>query len=587
MDFYQTTVGGLFGQQKIQFSIPAYQRAYSWEEKQLKTFLEDLLDQQVFKQANVYCFGNILLETIIKDRKYEIIDGQQRLTTISIFMCVLLNELKGRSNLEGALIKSDDEEIDFGDEYAIFFKSSGVVKLRPTSYDEACFQTLIVDNQDSFPCQTPSQKRISFAKTFFTQELRNLSTKELIKILETIEGAIINRIELVGKKESSLMFELQNNRGKDLTNLEKLKSFLMYQLYVFSVPDETENNINYVSNLFNQIYGIINQLNSQLNADNDEITGYDSLNEDRILIYHSYAYSKKNFGYRNLNDIIEEVKDISPEEKVEWIKSYTLNLFTSFSNINAVLHMSDDYLTKLKTLGIPFFVYPFIIKGFKNKNSISQLFKLMEVLSFRYKLVNSRADIRSRLTDLIRCFNGDINFLAEKINEKMNDAYYWGDKKMLEVLNANMYKNSIINYFLWEYEQNLQVRGYIISGEVSIDQESIEHISPQTETDEEKIASGYDIEDNGYYSKEFRDEYINKLGNLMIISQPHNSSVGNKPFKDKLNSYNTNPLLRQQMEIKKYVKDKDNPHWGKEEIDDRHKEMIEFAQKRWSFIQNN
>ena len=88
----------------------------------------------------------------------------------------------------------------------------------------------------------------------------------------------------------------------------------------------------------------------------------------------------------------------------------------------------------------------------------------MEVLSFRYKLVNSRADIRSRLTDLIRCFNGDVNFLAEKINEKMNDAYYWGDKKMLEVLNANMYKNSIINYFLWEYEQNLQVRGYIIYG---------------------------------------------------------------------------------------------------------------------------
>ena len=46
------------------------------------------------------------------------------------------------------------------------------------------------------------------------------------------------------------MFELQNNRGKDLTNLEKLKSFLMYQLYVFSTPDETEGNINYVSSLF-------------------------------------------------------------------------------------------------------------------------------------------------------------------------------------------------------------------------------------------------------------------------------------------------------------------------------------------------
>lgn len=583
MDFYQTTVRGFFGMQKIQFSIPAYQRAYSWEEKQLQTFLEDLLEQQVFDQTNDYCFGNILLETIIKDKKYEIIDGQQRITTISIFMRVLLNELNSRKQSGENLIKSDNEEVNFDEENDIFFKSYGVIKLLPTIYDEPCFETLIVDNLNDFPCQTPSQKRISFAKKFFSEKLVSLSTEKLIKILETIEQAVINRIELVGKKEASLMFELQNNRGKDLTNLEKLKSFLMYQLYIFSIPDETENNINYVSNLFNQIYGIVNQLNTQLNADDDEISFNDSINEDNILIYHSYAYSKKNFGYRNLNDIIEEIKDVPTNKKIEWIKTYSYSLFKSFSNINSVLHMSDYYLSKLKAMRIPFFVYPFIIKGFQQENNLPKLFKLMEALSFRYKLVNSRADIRSRLTELIRSFDGDVNSLSKRMNETMNAAYYWGDRKVLEVLNGNMYKNNMINYLLWEYEQSLQEKGYIISGNITIDNESIEHISPQTETSEEKITSGYDVEKDGHYSEDFKEEYLNKLGNLMIISISHNSSIGNKPFSDKLFSYTKNPLLRQQMEIKNYVKDNENPHWGKDEIDARHQSLISFALKRWSY----
>lgn len=583
MKFVPETVASFFGHQRIQYSIPAYQRAYSWEELQTKTFLEDLVEHKNSSESNPYCYGNILLETIVDGKKYEIIDGQQRITTLSIFMRALLNTFAERIAEGHVFTNSDGDSISVEDEEDIYFKDHGIIKLRPTTYDQACFDTIIIENQAGFICITPSQRRMLNAKKFFTEELKKLSNEDLLSVFETVQSAIVNHIELTGKKESALMFELQNNRGKDLTNLEKLKSFLMYQLYVFSQPDETNSNIEAVTNYFNPIYNIVNQMSLQLGNDEDDVSN-SVVNEDNILIYHSYAYSRKNFGYRNLNDIVEEFKSVPNEEKVSWIISYSRELYSSFTSIQQILTMNDKYLNKLKKMKIPFFVYPFIIKGYKNKDSLPKLFKLLEVLSFRYKLIGSRADIRGRLNDLIREFDGNVELLSKKIQEKMEEAYYWGDKKFLEILNGNMYQNSMINYLLWEYEQYLQRKGYVISGDVKIENESIEHISPQTEP-EERVSTGYQIEENGFYSKEFRENYINRLGNLMLISQSHNSSIGNSPFNVKLESYINNPLLRQQKEISDFVDDKSNPQWKADSIDKRHSIIVSFAKSRWAFIE--
>ncbi len=581
MEFHPKTVSSFFGQQQIQYLIPEYQRAYSWEELQLKTFLEDLIEHKHSDQNNPYCYGNVLLETISRNRRYEIIDGQQRITTLSIFMRALLNVLSERIGEGEDFITSEGETVVISNEEERYFKDHGTIRLRPIQYDQACYDTIIIDNIDEYNCITPSQIRMLEAKRYFTQELNNLSDEDLLSVFETVQNSIVNHIELTGKKESALMFELQNNRGKDLTNLEKLKSFLMYQLYVYSTTEETNTNIEYVSNQFNELYSIVNQMTLQLSSDDADGTN-STVNEDNILIYHSYAYSRKNFGYRNLNDIIDEFKSISDDEKVSWIRNYAYTLNQSFSSIRRVFSMSNTYLDKLKRMKIPFFVYPFIIKGAKNNDSLSRLFEIMEILAFRYKLISSRADIRGRLSELIRSYDGDNDSLAVGLQEKMNEVYYWGDQRFSEVLNGNIYPNNMLNYLLWEYEQDIQSRGYILSGSVGIDAENIEHISPQTEPDE-VVESGYEIEENGFYSNDFRDNYINKLGNLMLISQSHNSAIGNKPFVEKLQSYNDNPLLRQQAQIKDFVEDENNPIWNSVAIDKRHKNMVEFAIERWSF----
>ena len=559
MQFSQKTILGLFDSSQKFFVIPVYQRAYAWEKREWQTFLNDIREQ--IKGNNNYFYGNLLLETIKKDIQYEIIDGQQRLTTLTIFIRAIINVLNERKK------DGDKIETNLKDKEKIYLKNSGTIKVRPVEYDQPCYDALIIDNKQTFSIHSPSQERIRDAKTYFIEELKKETTDEILKILDKIETTDLTCIEHKGKKDSALMFELQNNRGKDLTNMEKLKSYLMYQMYVYSKPDEIETNIENISNIFKSIYLIINDLKR--------------LTEDSVLIYHCNAYIN-GFNYRTMEDIKNVFK--KSIDKVEWIKLFVTELHTSFSNVKRLELSKDRYLKDLHQLGMPSFAYPFFIKGYKNfgndTDKLNKLFHIFEIVVFRYDLINSRADIISRLNEILNSFNGDLHKLKNHFKDKFNESYYWGDARFSEYLQGNMYNNEV-NYLLWKYEDSIQKKGYSI-GSGSIDNEQIEHISPQTPTDGEPLEIGYDITDEGDYDEEFKNDYLNCIGNLMLISGSHNSSIGNRPFSEKLESYNLNPLLKQQAEIKSFV-DKANPKWGKQAIDDRQEKIIQFSVAKWDF----
>ena len=140
----------------------------------------------------------------------------------------------------------------------------------------------------------------------------------------------------------------------------------------------------------------------------------------------------------------------------------------------------------------------------------------------------------------------------------------------------------MINYVLWEYEHSIQIKGYE-TNKITIPKEQIEHISPRT-ADAEWVTPGYEIEKNHMYSEEFVEGWLNSLGNLMLISGSHNSSIGNKPFADKLITYKDNPLLKQQAEIIIFLDEtKKKPCWDSDAIDKRHNKILAFAIDRWSF----
>ena len=564
MQFYKKTVFDLFDGSRKQFVIPVYQRAYAWEKEQWATFLNDLLEQ--LEGQNNYFYGNILLEADKNiPQKFEVIDGQQRITTLSIFIRALLNVLKDK----------EVPEIDFEEREKTYIKYGETPKLRPVEYDDLFYKEIIVNNNEKEEGKSPSQKRMLEAKKYFEKELNKLSIEKLCSLFEKLESTQLTTIELKGKKDAALMFELQNNRGKDLTNMEKLKSYFMYQMYVCNDEGEkdTEESINYIAQTFEEIYRTVNNI--------------ESLNEDSILIYHNNAYTKKGYAYRTLDDLKEQYKEVKSEEegisdnraKTVWIKDYVSELKTTFDNIEKFEKTEHKYAQKLTSIGMPAYAWAFIIRGYKyignNQTKLSELFQILEKIIFRAKLINSRANIQERLNDIMRNFEGDLISLNNDIKNKLNNAGYWSDTAMKSVLDSgNMYNNQVLNYLLWEYEEDIQNKGYNIH-KISLEREQIEHISPQ-KPDKGRLATGYSP-----YNDDFEENFLNCLGNLMLISGSHNASIGNKPFKEKINSYKSNPLLNQQAEIKDFCTQEEK--WGRDEITTRKKKILDFSEKRWKF----
>ena len=565
-----------------QYAIPVYQRAYSWEEKQWDEFLEDL--KEATKSDNHYFFGNVLLEKS-NNEVSDIIDGQQRVTTIIIFARALCNELQNRAKTE--TLKSNMSNKEFihyiQEDYLI---NRNKPKLEAVEYDRDYFRDFIIkgDSAKHEP-QTPSQERIKNAKEFFEKKLKdtkNFSTDNLLAIFEAMEKAELIQITFKEKKDSVLMFELQNNRGKNLTNMEKLKSYLAYQIYTYC-GEEAENKLDDITKVFESIYRLLRDIETD---------------EDSILNYFNISKSNFGFTYRendNTKNYKMELKNIKmPKEKIAWIDEYVKELKNAFVDFKEFEKSQSIYGIYLRHLDVKP-IYPLVIKAYRlfrdDKETLEQVFKALEIIAFRHKLTKRGADLASRLNSVIKDFDSISNLVNGLKKVCGEEEWYWGNNEIINNSLVIAYRNyekdqdkkkSALPYLLMRYENALRSKdaktsGYKFTLE-DIESLQIEHIAPQTETIDKsgkRKASGY-----CNYDKEFDELYINCIGNLLLIAGSHNASIGNEPFNKKLESYETSPLA-QHREVKNFVVNKGM--WDKDAIDKRHEVLENFVLETWSF----
>lgn len=553
----KTTILGLFYLPNRSFHIPAYQRAYSWEkEKNLEQFFNDLTDQPKDKP---YYLGHFLFEKLDNSEKYAIIDGQQRMTTVVVFFSCMFDILSKRDDLP--------KDFDFKDEIGFYLRKGDIIKLKTVDYDNNFFQNYIIDrNKISETPDTSSQSRITDAKTFFTEKLQKLTTVEIIKLKSTLQSADITTFVVGSKEQAAQIFEFQNDRGKDLTNVERLKAFFIYQIYL-NIQTITDD-IQFIENEFKAIY---------------EQTEKIEMFEDDVLNYYCRAFY---FGYHHEN-VVKEIKKRFKNEKDKnnWIKQFCSGLRKAFKDIAEMQKYTNEnqfsYLRDLRYLGRLALCYPFLLKGWHlPQNDRERLFHFLENIVFRLKLINSRAEIESRLNHFLINFS-DVDTLVNEVKVQIRTNWwwfnYWGDNAIHDYINSGgFYNNPVDSYLLWKYESSLKGNGYYVSFD-TVEQEQVEHISPQTPTDNEPVANGYNE-----YTDEFKSDWLNCLGNIMLISKSNNCSLGNKPFADKLASYETNTALSQHLEIKSFVSDTNKPVWDIVAIEKRHKKLFEFALNYWN-----
>lgn len=541
--------------------VPTYQRAYSWDTefesskspKQVNTFLSDLEDYNRSTTKSKYYFGHFLFEEK-EVNMFGVIDGQQRMTTIVIFLSSLFKKLES--------IRPLTEEEEISKEDMIIRKS--VYRFETVDYDDRFFKDYVINQtkKDRNGLKTVSAKRIASAFDFFTSQLADKDEIYLLKMLDTIQNSSCTTHPVKDESEAIQMFIFQNNRGKKPSILEIVKAQFMFNVHLYG-GEEKDSLIKEIKDRFEEIYKSISSIEYRIN-------------EDDVLVYTLRVHFNSLW---ETNAIDKINKLLSEENPIPFIKSFTQSLATSFEHLTTFFgadereHLEIHSLVTLGGIGIS---TPFIIKAYKfglPKSDISQLCSNLESMVIRHRLIGTRADITSRLNGVYKEFtteNPNIKPIVDRIVWMKNigsDSWwwaYWNNKELERALQGGV-NHSIAKFLLWKYENHLEAqgkRGYSPTRFDKITSPELEHIAPQTENPE----TGYDI-----YDEVFINQYINCLGNYLLLSKSHNCSVGNKPFADKRASYTH---LEQQREIQEMTKN--NPTWTRDLIQQRKEKIIGY-----------
>ena len=563
----QSTIEKLFYEKGIQFTIPSYQRAYSWEydkdKKQVKQFITDIKEQDPEKK---YFLGHFLFERDKNDiNKYWVIDGQQRLTTVIIFFSCLIRELEERQK-ENEIKDKDGEVIELWRIYENYIRIGKKYKFSTVTYDNLFFENLIYENKStSNVYDTSSKNRINKAKKVFEELLKNAEIPEILSWKKIIDDAVITTFEVTDKIQATQIFAFQNDRGKDLTNLEKLKAYLMHKIYTVVDYESAEELIKIIETEFSDIYHIAERL---------------SYDEDRVLNFHNIAYlSSENNALDNIKGILVKIKENTEKEK--WIKEFVLTLKETFFSIEIIeekLKTNNpiaDVVILDESSSIPLLIKLFHFNK-DNEDYILEIAKITENILFKLKYKN--ADYRTNsLPTIARHYNGKMDNLKNELVEcsKKGFQWWWEFNKNCKnyFLKNNIHYDKNIKYVLWKYENYLRSnnRTRLISPVQFLNkfdakrlENTIDHITPQNPSFIK-------------YQEEFIQNYLHNIGNLVLMVWGDNSEKRNNDPVDEINLYDSDYYSHK--EIRDMLKK--NKKWGKEEIELRKKNIFDFIIINW------
>ena len=549
------------------YIIPSYQRAYSWGTRQLEQFIEDLRDT-----SGKYYLGHFLFEAPEDTKEKFLIDGQQRLTTVVIFFSCIRNSLLRYSEDEGL-----KKKCNYISDHYLREPYEDKPHLYTVENDRTFFMHEIIDRDDFYPdeeLKSSSQKRIRECRMYFDTIFSKEKKEALLKWIEIVEEATVTEYRVTRKAEAAQIFAFQNDRGKPLSNLEVLKSFFMLQIYLRSGKKQ-DDYIKDLNDSFRNIYESIVLTDTK---------------EDDILRYFWMAFSK--YGY-NTDQPLNEIKLYFKNKEIEEITLFARQLSRAFSYILIIERDNNFDLMNLRRLNRMAQSFPLLLKSKViakvEDKTYYRLVRLLENITFRAAARGGRAAIESRLNNILvnanndESFNTQINLFVAGIPYE-----YWSDKELKNAISSGgiYFNHRVCSYLLWRYEQSLCPPNHPVTRVVWEDimkKESLEHIAPQTPVDEER-AHGYGIYKNLEHPEEGIEsgEWLNSIGNMLLLSQSQNSAAGNKDLVVKLRIYEQeNSMIRQQQEVCSFMKDPENPFWDKECIERRGNHIIETAMSIW------
>ena len=551
------------------FEIPKYQRGYAWELQNIRELFEDIIES-IESNSNHYIGTIVLSKSDDDDEKFYVVDGQQRITTLTLIISSLIKNLseKDQAYYERFYIKEDDR-----------------FRLSPLNRDNK-FLTDLFDNNVGKP-QNKSQRYLEEAFQEIKYKVNKIDNK--LKFLKSVEKLEVMEFVENSEGDAIRIFQTVNDRGKPLSNMEKAKSLLIYFSNRY-LNKKLDNQINDCFSDIFEIYDDIKHLGEELNIN---LIKNKEFNEDNLMRYHFVSYSDENYdptasyvlqflknkltGYRNSN------KSDNYLEIENFINSYSKSLKSFFENCKNVIERAKNesrYFKLFVILNLSATLYPLVIKleslGLLDVNlqresfekfTFYDLIELIEVRVYKTRGTDPKADI-SRLI-----FNID-----NKNNIDIENYLFWFNSKWMpkEEFQAHLFSwifgNRALNHIFINYCEHLQNEEYKISElkELINKNPNIEHVLSQTPTFAPRTM--------GFKNKEDFIDYEHTLGNLTILERNLNSSIQNKSPIDKVETYSKSlfsmtKIIGSEIDtMKKFTKS---------ELNQRTKQIAEYCLERW------
>ena len=492
--------------------MPSYQRAYSWGEEHLKDFIHDLAEHPPGKP---YYLGHFLFEKSQQGRL--VIDGQQRLTTIILFFSALQ-----------AHLQCDSDFLEEGNALQERYLAGSPPPFQTVQSDQRILEQLR-KNEVPAGSETKSGRKLIAAWTFFKKQIAWAGTKEALTWARIITQANVTEFVVKDKVQATQIFTLQNNRGKKLSPLELLKSYLMYQTFLHSEKGEEDYKIERIEENFKDIY----QTSERLTL----------LNEDDVLRYHLAAFSP----YRHEGAVSSLTRELSqlpqPGDKLARIQQFAEELRQSFVDAeNLGKQLKKEPLLADPVILSPATGWPLLLvlqKHFgqtllSNEHSRSILHHCALNLfknAFRHGKSRKLDDLVTKLNEYHHDPNRDVAALASHFqwcSQNGTRGYHDFNEAVLHYYQADWHYDSETRFLLWKFENStrdpkdvtLLPEDYINELNTRSKSNSIEHITPQNPSWTS-------------YSEEFQKECLNNVGNMLLLTSDWNASLGNKPPQEK------------------------------------------------------
>lgn len=547
------------------YVIPDYQRPYSWTKNQIEELMDDI-ERAIHTNSNHF-FGTIMLNTanIDNDKIMEVIDGQQRMTTIIIILYVLLEEYNlqrfinqvsltnRKSKLKEKLAYTDDDgeiiedKLTLGEVNKVFFKEYIInsYNLGKGKKDE-----IIRDfkGDKRYKLNKPIIDAYNIIKTYFDEKISNLSDDDAYLLLKDYQNFILRKLEIVkievkDDADAFLIFETLNDRGLALSSVDLIKNKLFKNCS--SVED------------FNDIKILWSDMISNLEDGNDT----------KKYIRHYWMSKYEHVTAQNLfkacrnyvrNDYIKS------RNLIKELKEYS-RYYAAIKNPHGGLIENKKLRKVLDDMNQLNFdlTHPILIAAFRTFESEEDIYIIAKLcINFLVRYISIMKEkptkIEKKISEVARRLT--IEELQLLFNELAPDNLF---KDKLETLNVN-YQSYFTYYILSEYEASLHKNEpWKTTGRDSI---TVEHILPQTIKDNNI--------DGQYWISQFNSiddcmVWQNRLGNLTLLGNGGQAKAGNKSFLNKKCVYKE---YTDMLSTKKLL---DYNDWNKDTLTKRQKNMAE------------